>query len=90
MQFNKRLFKLTFQAKYVFILTILFGVISAVSAIIQAYFLSDIIDKVFLKKFNLAGVQLLIVIIVIVSVIKSVFLLLEQNYANKIIHNHIL
>ncbi|MCB0746878.1 MAG: thiol reductant ABC exporter subunit CydD [Ignavibacteriae bacterium] len=84
MQFNKRLFKLTFQAKYVFILTILFGVISAVSAIIQAYFLSDIIDKVFLKKFNLAGVQLFIVIIVIVSVIKSVFLLLEQNYANKI------
>lgn len=85
--FNKRLFNLTKPVKVEFFLTILFGLIAALTTIAFAYFLSDIIDKVFLKAFNFENVQIIFLILIILGLVKFLFKWLEQNFANKVASN---
>lgn len=84
MMFDKRLFKLAKPVKVKFILSILFGIFTAFAIIAQAYFLSDIINKVFLKNFTFHNVQNIIYLLIILSLIRFLFQWLEQNFANKI------
>ncbi len=84
MHIDKRLLRLTKPVKTNLILTIIFGLAAAFSVIGQAYFISDVINFVFLKNLTLANVKYLLIVIIILSLFRFLFIWLEQSYSNKV------
>ncbi len=87
MHVDKRLIKLAHNYRLTASISILSDLFAAFLTIAQAFYLSMIIDSVFLRSKSLNDVSNLIFILILVSVLKSLFIWLGQNSANKLAVN---
>lgn len=81
--FDKNLLSYLNKNKTLFIFSILFGLLSSVFIILQAWNLSLIIDSVFLKKLLLKNVTNYIFLFILFSIGRFVFQLLSKNFATE-------
>jgi ATP-binding cassette subfamily C protein CydD len=84
MHIDKRLLHLTVPVKTDLIFTIIFGLAAAFAVIGQAYFLSDAINYVFLENLSLTNVKNLLIVVIVLSLFRFLFVWLEQNFSNKV------
>ena len=84
MHIDKRLLKITANIKVSAALTIFFGLLAGIFTIGQAYYLSYIINKVFLEHSVLSSVLYLIIIILTISILKAVSNWNQNFFANRV------
>lgn len=84
MHIDKRLLRLTVPVKSNLIFTVIFGLAAACAVVGQAYYISKIIDNVFLHNANISNVKYLLFFVIIISLLKALFIWFEQNFANKV------
>lgn len=87
MYVDKKLINLSFSNRFAYIITVSSALLTALFTIIQAYYLSKTINAVFLENYSLSGVRNFIIIFGAASLFKTLFIWLEQNYANLIAEN---
>ncbi len=85
MHFNKKLFSLADEAKKKFFLVIGSGFLSAVFTIYQALLLARIIDEVFLKHKNLSYEKNNLLLFLLASLLKALFVWAEQLFATDVV-----
>ncbi len=84
MHLNKYLIQLLSKYKFHFVITLLIGLSVAIFTVLQAFYLSKIIDLVFLKNQTLSDISKYLVIVGVVSVIKPLLNWLEKSKSNSI------
>ena len=81
---NKRLLRLAQSARLNLILTIMFSLLGGIVLVGQAYFLSQIINGVFLEQQTLADVKILLLVLLILSFIRAGFTWSGQVSAQRV------
>ncbi len=84
MHIDKRLLRLTIPVKKDLIFTVLFGLLAAIAVVGEAYFISDVINNIFLQGSSLLLVKNILFLIIGFSILKFIFTWAEQSFANKV------
>lgn len=85
MNFSKELFNSIKTVKINFILVLLLGLLTAITTILLALYLSKIITRVFLSNQTLQDVLIFIIIFIILAFVKSLLNWSQQFFSSKIV-----